>query len=409
MKSFVLLSFLALAPATCLAQTKPDTTASAMSVSIDPAASALLDVASAQYRSATGVRFDVTVTENKKVTRSRVSFRKPNLLRIENTSSGDASRTFTLVSDGKMRTLVRGKTFESRALSGEMTQMWTEALSNGTGFAIPMMLQGKSVIGELRKMAQQAPGAANMKMNVTLPAPMTVGGEMLSGIKFNLSSDKPLKNNTVVHFWFGADGLLRRVTTSDVSSTNRRFESTEVISNQQLSPTFASNAFAFNATGLKDASKAADPPEEPAYFDPRVKVGAQPFAFSAKTLNGQTISPAKYRGKVLIMDFWATWCGPCVAALPELQATYNKYHSKGVEVVGISLDEDKSALTSFIKTNKMPWPQVFDGKGWESRVPGIYGVKAIPFLLIVGKNGKIAAVNPREDLEGAVKRALAAK
>lgn len=184
--------------------------------------------------------------------------------------------------------------------------------------------------------------------------------------------------------------------------------SRERVFNQQLNPTFPPDTFKFDPTGLTLASE-PKPEQEPDYFDKRLVVGAQPFAFSAKALNGQTISPANYKGKVLLMDFWATWCGPCVASLPELQAAYKKYHAQGLEVVGISLDQDKSALTSFVKTNKMPWPQVFDGQGWKSAVPGVYGVRAIPFLLIVGRDGKIAAVNPRGKIDSAVKAALAQK
>jgi peroxiredoxin len=149
------------------------------------------------------------------------------------------------------------------------------------------------------------------------------------------------------------------------------------------------------------------PEQEPDYFDKRL-VGAQPFAFSAKALNGQTISPTNYKGKVLLMDFWATWCGPCVASLPELQAAYKKYHAQGLEVVGISLDEDKSAHV--VRQNQQnALAASFDGQGWKSAVPGVYSVKAIPFMLIVGRDGKIAAVNPRDHIDAAVKAALPKK
>ncbi len=264
-------------------------------------------------------------------------------------------------------------------------------------------------------MLKEAP-FRNPRLTIAAAPPTLAGGERLRGVKINLSfndatnrAPKPAE----IYLWFGGDNLLRRIQTHDVSGGHDSL-TTEKISAQKLNPTFAADTFKFDATGLQpeqdttSTSTSASQPE-PAYFDARLKVGAEPFTFSAKALNGQTISPANYKGKVLLMDFWATWCGPCVESVPELRATYNKYHAQGLEVVGISLDEDKSALTSFIKTNKMPWPQVFDGKGWKSAVPNIYGVHAIPFLLVIGKDGKIAAVNPRDDVEGAVKAALAAK
>ena len=90
-------------------------------------------------------------------------------------------------------------------------------------------------------------------------------------------------------------------------------------------------------------------------------------------------------------------------------ATYNKYHDQGFDVVGISLDNSKEALDKYIADNKMPWRQVFDGKGWDSAAGKTFGVQAIPFAMIIGRDGKIAAVNARgETLEKAVAKALAA-
>ncbi len=145
-------------------------------------------------------------------------------------------------------------------------------------------------------------------------------------------------------------------------------------------------------------------------FDPRLKPGARPFAIAAKDLNSRPLSLAQYKGKVVLMDFWATWCGPCVGEMPNVIAAYKKYHAQGFDVVGISLDQDKGALTSFLKQNKMPWRQVYDGKGWGSAVPRQYGVMAIPFGLLLNRDGTIAAVEVRgEALPAAIKMALAKK
>jgi peroxiredoxin len=94
--------------------------------------------------------------------------------------------------------------------------------------------------------------------------------------------------------------------------------------------------------------------------------------------------------------------------MPSVLSNYKKYHGKGFEIIGISLDQDKAALTSFVKKHQMAWPQLFDGKAWQTPNAVRYGVKAIPFTLLIGKDGKIAAVNPRgEKLETAIKAALA--
>ena len=148
--------------------------------------------------------------------------------------------------------------------------------------------------------------------------------------------------------------------------------------------------------------------ERPKSYDPALVVGAKPFALTGKTLEGEPLSLDSYKGKVVLLDFWATWCGPCIGELPNLQTAYKTYNPKGFDIIGISLDEDEEALRSFVKEKAMAWPEIFDGKGWEAGDAKTYGVRAIPFTLLIGKDGNIAAVNPRgAALEPAIKAALA--
>ncbi len=133
----------------------------------------------------------------------------------------------------------------------------------------------------------------------------------------------------------------------------------------------------------------------PVYHDPRLVVGARPFALNGQTLDGKTISLDDYKGKVVLLDFWATWCGPCVEELPTVRATYNKYHAQGFEIVGVSRDEEEADLRGFIEKRAMPWPQIFDKPLGTQSNGDNFGVRAIPFTLLIGKDGAIAAVNPR--------------
>ncbi len=133
------------------------------------------------------------------------------------------------------------------------------------------------------------------------------------------------------------------------------------------------------------------------------------FPADLKDLAGQPLSLDKFKGKVVLVDFWATWCGPCIDELPNVIATYKKHHAEGFEIVGVSLDRegDKDKLTAFLKKNDMTWPQFYDGKYWESKLAVQYGVHAIPAAYLLDTEGKIIGEELRgEALEKAVAGAL---
>lgn len=138
-------------------------------------------------------------------------------------------------------------------------------------------------------------------------------------------------------------------------------------------------------------------------------VGTEFPDFNEKDLAGGPLSLANDKGKIVLIDFWATWCGPCVHELPNVLKVYQKDHDKGFDIIGISLDSDKDKLTSFLKDKGMTWPQYFDGKGWENKLSTKYGVNSIPATYLIGKDGKIIGKDLRgDDLDNAVTAALAA-
>ena len=134
----------------------------------------------------------------------------------------------------------------------------------------------------------------------------------------------------------------------------------------------------------------------------------KPVDLKFTAVDGRKVDLSKLRGKAVLVDFWATWCGPCRAEMPNVLAAYSKFHDKGLEVVGVSLDQDKDTMLGFIKNNGMAWPQFFDGNGWDNEISSKYGIKEIPEMWLIDKNGMLVSQNAAEDLDGKVTKLLEA-
>jgi len=143
----------------------------------------------------------------------------------------------------------------------------------------------------------------------------------------------------------------------------------------------------------------------------RALADGAPFPdFSEKDLEGNVLSAAKYKGKLVLVDFWATWCGPCVGELPGLMKAYHNHHAEGFEIIGISLDMDEQKLKSFLQAKEIPWAQYFDGKGWQNKLAAKYGIQSIPAAFLLDRAGKIIGQDLRgEALEEVLAKALAEK
>jgi peroxiredoxin len=125
---------------------------------------------------------------------------------------------------------------------------------------------------------------------------------------------------------------------------------------------------------------------------------------------GRAVQWNEYRGKVVLVDFWATWCAPCVREMPAVKAAYEKYRSRGFEIVGVSLDKDVSRLNAFVEQQQIAWRQVCDGQSWASPVAKRWHVESIPATFLIGKDGTISRVGLRgEMLEKAIEEELAKK
>ncbi len=126
-----------------------------------------------------------------------------------------------------------------------------------------------------------------------------------------------------------------------------------------------------------------------------------------KSTTGEAVDLKDYRGKVVLIDFWASWCGPCKAVMPTLIEVEKKFRDQGFRVIGVSLDQDQAAMDDYIKQMGMTWPQSFDGKVWASPMATKYFVSAIPTTFLIDKSGKVREISVEgPKLADAVKKLL---
>jgi thiol-disulfide isomerase/thioredoxin len=137
----------------------------------------------------------------------------------------------------------------------------------------------------------------------------------------------------------------------------------------------------------------------------RLSAVGKPFELDfTDAIKGSEVSMKGLKGKVVVVDFWATWCGPCVAEMPKMKKLYAEFKNKGVEFIGVSLDQPKEKggldkLKEFVAKNEIGWPQYYQGNYWQSEFYSSWGINSIPCVFIVDADGKLASVNARGKLE----------
>ncbi|MEM9992018.1 MAG: TlpA disulfide reductase family protein [Bacteroidota bacterium] len=160
-------------------------------------------------------------------------------------------------------------------------------------------------------------------------------------------------------------------------------------------PNFAAFALPF-AEKYKDSD-----PEAVAVLQQKIKqaatfmTGVEAPDFEMATPEGEQLKMSDLRGKVVLVDFWASWCGPCRRENPRVVKLYNKYKDKGFEILGVSLDSNKDRWLKAIKDDRLTWPQVSDLRGWQNAAAKMYGVRSIPHTMLLDAEGKIIGRNYR--------------
>lgn len=150
-------------------------------------------------------------------------------------------------------------------------------------------------------------------------------------------------------------------------------------------------------------------------FPDEVVKAIWPIDIKLTDIDGELVTLEQYKGKVLLIDFWATWCGPCRRELPNVKNVYKKYHDKGLEILSVSLDRgekvSQEAYRTWITDAGMNWRHIYDEKYWDAELAGRFFVKAIPAAFLIGRDGSLLALGDDcygEKLEEAVARSIAA-
>jgi outer membrane lipoprotein-sorting protein/peroxiredoxin len=358
---------------------------------IEPQARAIIDNMAARYKAASSYSDVTSLNTNggKQLLagksdefkfRAQITWQRPNKAQIIKYADNGVARA---VSDGKTLWAVAPR-YKGYYLKRPANFNSINDAMNEIGVGAPGL--GHIVEGQgVAWMEEQ--GLTSLKMG----AHSTVDGVpvrlVIAHIEF------PSGGSAVETLAVGAkDGLLHRVT-QKYTADKGTLTIVETHTNIKFNPTLPDSTFAFvpprGAKPIDYYSKL-----QPNQFKPSVKVGDLLPSFHATDLNEKPVSLDAYKGKVVIIHFFATW-EATAADVPEMVKLFNRYKSEGLAVVGVAMDARRERVTDLITKEGVPYPVVFDGKGWDNAVAKLYGVRSLPTTLLVGRDGTLRLVGGR--------------
>ena len=237
--------------------------------------------------------------------------------------------------------------------------------------------------------------------SLTMAPPTTLDGVAVDVVQAQVSGNS-LKQSQMLTYWIGRDDNLVRRIIDSTTTAGVTFTTTETHRAIQVNPNLPDNTFQWAAPPQAQVDDSG-----PQMADPRLAIGERPLPFEAKDIDDRAFRFEDYQGKVLLLDFGASWSGPYWRDLSHLQRLYQTYHAQGLEIVSVSFDAERNEFDAFRVARAMPWRHIFDAQGLQGEINKRYQIRAIPFSLLIGRDGKIAQVNGRSLLlEEAIKREL---
>lgn len=308
----------------------------------------------------------------------RFAFERPNRLAVTLMKGNGV----TVVADGKQlyEYVPARKAYQQKDSPAELSAILASQVLEFANFG-----QGLGIVGE----ALQTASVDELVKGFDSIA--FVGEEDLGGAKTQRLRIEQSK--MPVDLWFTADGT-RLVRFAPDMKTGLKNAGQQVPDNVDVVMTISFNNWAYDVASA-DAFKFTPPADAEQVADifappPHKLLGAQAPAFETTTIDGKPLKSTDLAGKVVVLDFWATWCGPCVRALPDISATAAKYKDKGVEFFAVNQGEEASIIKEFFAAQKLSPPTALDLEG---KVGTAFGVEGIPQTVVIDKNGKIQVVH----------------
>lgn len=196
---------------------------------------------------------------------------------------------------------------------------------------------------------------------------------------------------------------------------------TAVLSNSAGSPELRDHLLSLATDTMKNPTAAKLKPEiaqmkaqqaqQEAAAGAMKKMEGKALVVTGKTVDGKSFTTADWKGKVILVDFWATWCPPCRAEIPQIVQMYKDHHAKGLEILGVSNDYNKNSLIEYTKSNSMPWPELFNpaaaaDQQWNP-ITLSYGINGIPAQFLIDRKGILRSVTARQDMDTLIPKLLA--